>query len=363
MDFTAGIPIPERVREPLRALLRGEASDWPDSLTDEEIRALVEHGVAPLVYAAAELPQLRGEAIRAAMHEPMRASDVSEVLAALAARGVDTLILKGSALAYEIYDAPELRPRGDTDLLIAPHHRSVTAEVMGALGFEEQPASHDEHGLRQAIFKRAPGMIYDIHWAVTNIPVFDAVLHYDELLTRAVAIPALGLHARALSRVDSLMMACIHRVAHHHDSDRMIWLLDIALLRERMSRDEHAQFWRQAARGKVIAVCSRSIAVADEWLARTPHDSAQEHLSAAELSHEEPSRAFLDREITRGEVMLSGLRALPWRARVERLWQLAFPPAEFMRRRFGTRSRWSLPWLYVYRGLRGIARLFRKAAY
>jgi Uncharacterised nucleotidyltransferase len=361
VDFVAGIPIPERLRAPLGALLRGERSDWPD-LTADELRAVVEHGMAPLVYAHARLPQLREQAIRAAAYEPLRAADLDDVLTALAARGIEPLILKGTALAYDIYSAPELRPRSDTDLLIASKHVAAMRETMLSLGFDEHPSSGDEHGLRQAVFLREPGMVYDVHWSATNIPAFDAALRYDDLRTRAIAIPALGPHARGLSHPDALLLACVHRIAHHHDSDRLIWLADIALLRERMSREEHALFWRLASDGGVVAVCMRSIAVADEWQSRASHDQAEEFLSAAELAREEPSRVFLDRDLTHGGVMVSSLRALPWRARMQRLWQVAFPPPEFIRQSFGKRNALLLPLLYVYRGMRGVARLFRRAS-
>ena len=362
MDFVAGFPIAPRLREPLAAALRGRASDWPDPLSRDEVNAIVAHGMAPLVYASAALPQLRNEAMRAAAHEPLRASDLAEVLAALAARGVQPLITKGTALAYDIYTAPELRPRSDTDLLIAREDLSALRETMLSRGFEEVPSSGDEHGLRQAVFTRAPGMVYDVHWAATNVPAFDAVLHYDDLRTRAIALPSLGPHARGLSHVDALLMACIHRVAHHHDSDRLIWLVDIALLRDRMTADEHRVFWRQAADGHVVAVCSRSIELADEWMSRAPRHRAEGYLSREEIERDEPTRAVLNHEMTYGRVMVANLRALPWPARLRRLRQLAFPPAEFMRSRFKTRSSLLLPLLYVYRGLRGITRLFKRAA-
>ncbi|HVR38370.1 MAG TPA: hypothetical protein VMU84_04690, partial [Thermoanaerobaculia bacterium] len=142
---------------------------------------------------------------------------------------------------------------------------------------------------------------------------------------------------------------------HHHDSDLLIWLYDIHLLRERMSREERAEFWKLAAERRVAAICARSVALADEWLGVTSDDTPTEIA-------DEPSRVYLDREITRGGVMLSDLRALPWRARARRLWQLAFPPAAFMRESFAMRSRIALPLLYVYRVLRGVARLFRRVA-
>ncbi|HEX2059632.1 MAG TPA: nucleotidyltransferase family protein [Thermoanaerobaculia bacterium] len=353
MDFVAETPIPERLREPLRAALRGERSDWPD-LTTDELQTLVEHGVAPLVYAATHLPQLRDEAIRAAAVEPLRAADLREVLAALAANGVDALVMKGSALAYDVYASPELRPRGDTDLLIAASDIAPMRETMRALGFEERLSSGDEHGVRQAIFVRR-ALVYDVHWSATNTPVFDALLRFDDLRRRAMTLPALG--ARVLSHEDALLLACVHRVAHHHDSDRLIWLADIALLRDRMSRDEHARFWRMAAEGWVVAVCRRSIELANEWFSRPPAHLPEEWLTAQELARAEPSRVFLDREITHGRVLMANLQALGWRARFRRLRQLAFPPAEFMRHSFGRRP---LPLLYAWRALRGVRRLFRK---
>ena len=367
-DFVRALPIPARLREPLRHALAGEVSAWPD-LTDDEVRALVEHGVAPLVYRLEHVPQLRDESIRAAVVEPARLEDLVAVLAALEERGVVTLVLKGTALAYDLYDAPELRPRFDTDLLIAHESLDALREAMRALGFTEILGSGDELGVRQAVFTRADRFgfehAYDVHWDVTNTPVFADVLRFEELRARALpwgAAPGGAAPPRAavLHRVDALMLACIHRVAHHQDSERLIWLYDIALLRDRMSREEHAEFWRVAAERRVVGVCIRSIELADEWCGRAPHARAEEFLSREEIERDERSRIFLDREITYGAMMLSDFRALPWRSRLRRLWQLALPPAAFMQQSFPEHSRIALPWLYVLRGARGVRRLFRR---
>jgi hypothetical protein len=176
-----------------------------------------------------------------------------------------------------------------------------------------------------------------------------------------IPLPHLGPDARGLSHVDALLLACIHRVAHHHDNERLIWLVDIALLRDRMSAGDHRRFWRQAADARVVGVCTRSIELADEWMSRTPQHRAEDYLEADELTRDEPTRAFLDRELTYGNEMLANFRALPWRARLQRLWQLAFPPAAFVQQSFGTQNRFVLPWLYVRRGVRGVARLFRSS--
>ncbi|MDQ3280982.1 MAG: nucleotidyltransferase family protein [Acidobacteriota bacterium] len=359
MDFVAKFPISERLTQPLRAVLRGEQSDWPDELTAEEGQALIEHGIAPLVYAATHAPSLRGEAIRAAAFEPLRAADLTVVLEALASRGVEALVIKGSALAYEVYASPDLRPRGDTDILIARKDVDASRAALLELGLKETIGSGDEHAVRQMIFTRANGLTYDVHWSVSNLALFQSLLAYDDLRTRAVALPPLGPHARGLARADALLLACIHRVAHHHDSDRLIWLADIAYLRERMSPEEHRAFWRNAAAGKVVTVCTRSIELADAWFAPAPQDRAEEYLTQEELMQDEPSRVMLDREITYARVLAANFRALPWPARIARLRQLAFPPEAFMRTSF--RSNAPLPWLYLRRALRGVTKLFRRA--
>jgi len=254
-------------------------------------------------------------------------------------------------------------------------------------GYEERITSGDELAFRQALFARddAAGIVhrYDVHWAITNTALFADVLRFDELRARSVPLPRIGEHARTISDVDALLYACVHRVAHHHDSDRLIWLADIHLLRERMrggqallpvprsdrqeclsstaGPDDEGAFWHLAAERGVVGVCLRSIERAQEWFGGPPHRAA-EFLDAATLARDEPTRTYLDRR-RRGALFLADLGALPgWRARARRFRQLAFPPPAFMRERFHTHSSLALPWLYAYRAARGVARLFRRVS-
>lgn len=353
MDSIPDAAIHEPLREPLRRALRGEEVAWPE-ITDADAAAFREQGLGPLVYASSHAPALRAEALGAAVAEPLRLDDLRELLGALP---FAPLVLKGTALAYQLYRAPEHRPRADTDLLIEQGELETVRTTMRSLGYVERLGSGDEHGVRQTLFVRNDSFgiehAYDVHWAIANSAVFDGMLRVDELRARSVDIPNVG---RGLSRVDALLLACVHRVAHHHDSDRLIWLYDIQLLRERMSPEEHARFWELAIERRVAAICARSVTLADQWLVVDGHDLP------ANIPDDEPSRTYLDRHMTRASVMLSELRALTWRTRARRLWQLAFPPVAFMRQSFSMRSRLALPWLYVYRALRGVARLFRRVS-
>ena len=340
--------ITPQLRDPLQRMLGGDAS------------ALIEQGMAPLLYAGTGDSRFHGEALRLAAEEPLRLADLRNVLQAI---GVRVLILKGTALAYDLYAEPEHRPRADTDLLIAHEDLSTVRKVMHDLGFAEQVTSGDEHGLRQLGFSRVDRFgvthLYDVHWAIANSPLFADVIRFEEV--DPLPLPKIGANAFGLPPLEALLLACVHRVAHHHDDERLIWLADIALLRSSMSIEDHRRFWHRAAERKVMAVCRRSIAIAEQWFGGDLSWAADRFLAPEQLAQEEPSRVLLDRDVTYGKETLANLRALPWKQRIIRLRQLAFPPQAFMRQAFAAQSRVFLPLLYVYRGARGVARLFRRA--
>lgn len=363
MDFVETHPLSPRLAVPLRAALRGQAADWPSPLTDEEVDALVAHGVAPLAYAAAQVPELRAEAIRAAALEALRAAGVKEIVELLHDAGVTSLLMKGAALAYDVYPFAELRPRGDTDLLVAPESAARAREVLLAHGFEQQRGSGDDHGMRQAMFTRYDrhGIrhSYDLHWDAVNVPMFSEAFRFASLDGRSVPLARLGGHARALAAADALLLACVHRVAHHHGSDRLVWLYDIALLLRLMTEAEHAAFWHSASRHGAIAICRHSIALATAWTWTVALADPRLWLTPADLVREEPSAILLDRQLAYGQLLLANLGALPPGARIRRIWQLAFPPADYLRATMGAGP---LPLLWGRRSARGIRRLFRRAS-
>ena len=54
---------------------------------------------------------------------------------------------------------------------------------------------------------------------------------------------------------------------------------------------------------------------------------------------------------------LTDLRAVPgWGERLHLFREWLFPPADYLLRKYDTHSRWLLPWLYLRRGVAGIAR-------
>ncbi len=376
--FFADLPaVPTCLREPLRRVLRGDFWPWPSEATLADGKAFLEavmlHGMAPLLFERASAKQvpwpeavmipLRSAAIHAAAIEPLRQRDLCSVLHEFRRASIEVLILKGSALAYQIYSSPEQRPRADTDLLIRRTDVESARVLLESSGYAGRVLSGDPLANRQQAFSRSDPFgfehVYDLHWDIANTPVVRDVLGFEELRERSVTVPSLDEGARAPSFPDALLLACIHRAAHHHDSERLVWLYDIHLLHGLLSEEERLEFRRQATVRGVSAICARSLLLAEEWFAAETSASLV-RWSADAAQAGEASARFLDHERRQAGVLAEDLRALGWSQRLRRLRDLALPPAAFMRAQHPSVPLVALPVLYLLRGARGVGKLFRR---
>jgi hypothetical protein len=332
--------------------------------------AAADHRVLPLIAERIALRDDVPDALRAAFHataneaaitDLLRESELRRLLDELARAGVRALLLKGSQLAYSHYARSDLRPRVDSDLLIRLDDLPVVQNVLGRLGYEAKDGQlSGSLVIAQALYvKRSRGRLLhavDVHWKVSSPQVFAEMLSYRELSERAMPLPALGPSARGLSSVDALLVACIHRIAHHLDSDRLIWLYDIKLIAERLNATEWQAFLALAADRKVAAVCLHSLRRTDTLFPGTTPAWVWDAARAATGTDVELSAGYLTPR-PQAHLMLDDLRALPtWRDRGRLIRQHVFPPASFMRRTYAPESRAPLPVLYGLRFIRGATR-------
>jgi len=316
------------------------------------------HGVEELLAQRVRAPdRLRQAAVQALSVE----RDVIEICDAAPRHGLDALLLKGSALAYTHYPAPYLRPRGDIDLLIRRDDLDRAADMLARMGYERSLEADAEiwTGQRHYLRMSATGpVMVDLHWRIANPLVFADALAFDEVWPRSAPVPALGTSARTLSPADSLLLACLHRVAHHQDRVHLLWLWDIHLLVSRMSAGEFASFASGAAGAKLGVVCARGLALARECFGTAVPDDLLAELAAAKG---EPAAAFVGAAFSPFGVALGDLAALSgWRARAALVREHLFPPAAYMRRRY---PRWPavlLPIAYVHRVVAGAPRWLRR---
>src|SRR5262245_25874400 len=304
---------------------------------------------------------LQADLRAAAVVEAARERELREVLAALAGVNIRPVLLKGAVLSRTHYRRPELRPRTDTDLLIPNTARDTTTRVLVELGYE--PVAETAGPLTTGQFHLhkhdAVGVFHalDVHCRISNVRAFSNVLTYEELAHDASPVPALGPHAWGPSPVHALIIACVHRVAHHGNSDSLLWLLDVSLLARSLEPHERDGFAELAEARGILAVCRSTLALADvafggvdaRWLASLAPETA------------EPTAAFLRGRLRQIDILKQDLQASPrvWQ-RLQIVGEHLFPSSSFMYERYGTQWKLSLPLLYAHRVVTGMPRWFRR---
>jgi len=265
-------------QELLLALVRGESGRdaWCTNDCGElwlQALGLAErHGVAPLLHAQAQagalpwLPELARRELRAARIaelslEEKRARALEAVLRILSGSGAErcipVLLLKGAASARTLYAQPELRPRSDLDLLIAPDDRAEALARLEAQGYaqhamtrgtrEDQPGWHE----RTLVHPASPGQQLDLHFALAQAQRHR--LDARALLAASVREPALGAAARLLPPAEATLV-CAHSLAVHELAAPLITLCDLARLLVRCDPERLARLAREVRLGRALFV-------------------------------------------------------------------------------------------------------------
>jgi hypothetical protein len=310
-----------------------------------------------------EMPADLRAAFDAAAHrevaiEALRHRETKRVLAAVGAAGVQALLLKGAALAHTHYPSPYLRPRSDTDLLIRSEDRVAAVRVLERAGYSRRNSVSSDAISRQAVFERHEASfahVIDLHWAISNRPLFADMLSFDELRSDAVPISALGPAALTPGPVHALLFACIHRVAHHEDSPNPLWLYDMKLLAEGFTERDWSRFWSLASEKRIVTVCSQGLRLTTRLVAgpaaigaHTPDEGDRREQSAAYIGGTgTPWRSFC--------LNVRGTTGFGAKARL--LAAYAFPDQTYMRTAYETKDAAALTAAYVRRAVTGVRRL------
>ncbi len=357
--------------------LRGESTDWPQDADADFPSRLLEaghrHGVTPLLHhllhgttAYSSWPVATRDTLARELRmqialDLLQEQELIAVLAALAAAGVRPLLLKGTPLAYTHYPLSALRPRCDTDLLVEPAARARAERVLEQMGYRRFSAFA---GVTYQWEYRKRGHpvdhILDVHWRINNSQAFAQALSHAELLDRAVPVPRLGVAARTLYPPHALLLALMHRAAHEEGSEtgnRLIWLYDIHLLARTMATGDWEAFARLSVAKKMQPVCLDGFSRTRQALATAFPDDMMERLAAPSAG----KISAADLLAGRWRFLLEDLRGLPnGRRRLLFLWEMGFPPADFMLVKYQTSRRWWLPWLYLRRAAASLCK-FRQS--
>lgn len=363
------------IRSWLAASIRGEMLGFDLAKLgsiDEVLETAQDHGVLLLLQehiklskASVEYPQAMLDRLtelerNEVATELLRFSESRKVLSSLEAAGIAVLVLKGTALAYGLYEKPYLRPRGDTDILLqnaeAAEAAGVVVKSMGyecsslmhkpsknAISFEVEYRRTSKHGSSQSL---------DIHWALANNALYASRFSNAELLAGARELPMLGPNIKGLGFVHAMAHACVHRVAHLPEGlgGRLIWLYDMHLLSAKFSVNDWTEFLQIASQRQLAGAFLDGLrSTVDAFHTLIPSNVLPTLQNLAKKERFDVSKA--------NSAAYIDLQGLYWMTNAQRWhWflQTFFPPAEYMRKRDGLTSSIQLPFAYGKRIFRRI---------
>jgi hypothetical protein len=194
----------------------------------------------------------------------------------------------------------------------------------------------------------------DLHWRIANPRAFADRFSYDDLACGAVRIARLGGNAIAPDAPHALLLACLHRTAHHHSSRRLLWLYDIHLLALALAEGEWQQAVDRAVARGLAPVVALALSDTREALGTVMPRRCLESLHVHARDADADVLAYLQGDMSQLAAAASDWRRLAGvRDRTRFLREHLFPPADYIRHRYGVTSRLALPFLYTHRIVTG----------
>ncbi len=366
----APLPSKEALDAFLASALRGKAA-YPDGWTGDDalpqIERITYHGIAGLLTnsdAIGDWPADIAERVKSiaraqSMWELRHAEVLRALLERLAGEKVPALLLKGTALAYDLYANPADRARGDTDLLIQERDVQSARGVLAEAGFDAPSSgaflpvslrSQENWFLTSGDGSRH---CIDLHWRPLNSPALDKLFRVSDWFEDARPLPLLSNKAFAPDRARMLLHACVHRSMHdcspyqvgddtHFGGNRLIWLWDIALLGRALTDGDWSRFCRLAADNGVANACRDGLAAAVSRFGPIHPPSV-----AAALAEGRPSTYLGSGQFGRALLDLLAIPGL--RPKWRYIWARALPDGRFIRSKYPKLDATPLPLLYARR--------------
>jgi hypothetical protein len=301
----------------------------------------------------------------AAVADMLRHRAIRHVVDAFAATNTRMLLIKGAGLAYTIYPQPHLRPAADIDVFIAREQLDAAETALASAGYTREREPDAESASMQRHYRRRDehdlDYIVDLHWRIANRHVFANALSFQDAWNTSQPVTQLGGSARTLGTADALLLACIHRVAHHHDDQNLLWLWDIHLLNGMLTQLDVEALAERAARSDMRAVVARGLELARAKLGTVIDPSLLATLCKGRVT--EPSARFIGHHARHVELVLGDLAAVPTTGeRVRLVWEHLFPDLAYMRAKYPAWPRPLLSCAYLYRIACGAPKWFRRSS-
>ncbi len=291
--------------------------------------------------------------IRTRLINRLRLTHLSWLLKLFESQGIPTLLLKGVALALQIYRDPGLRPMADLDLAVPHEHAQRAMDTLRNIGFSSEPClpggriSPEYYAAVQ--FRDARGIELDLHFSPFHdyAPFFLNRLRWTAVAPFWAAATSLRVgesYTLTLSATDHLLHTLEHGAVANAVSP-IRWVADAVWLLRGESPIVWDRFIAQATTLQLSLIASRTLAyLRDRHGAKVPTrvlKTLGRCPSALEVLEYSGRQDRLPRWIATRKCWGAYSREYPDR----RFFALIFGFVDFLKLRWGARNEIELLWI------------------
>jgi hypothetical protein len=251
---------------------------------------------------------------------------------------IDTLLLKGNALAWWAYSQPQLRSCGDLDVLVPTREAAERlALALSEMGYARAVPSGNlvAHELMCTLPVTPEWTLeVDVHWRLNNTTLFAHLFEFDELMAASIALPQLAQNARGLGPVDALLHAAVHRARNLANGvgDALKWLYDVVVLTALLDDEDWSKLVQIAQQKQIAGVTLSALEAAEAVFACAFPDAVRRDLQAAAVGEPLDVTRLEDWRYMQAQNFQSVSGVGP---RLRWLWQRLFPSGDYMRTIYG----------------------------
>lgn len=350
---------------------RDEEIEIPEELWPAVAARLRVQKLTGLAAAMAERGTLRlspaqvGDLLEHQHDAMLRALDLErrllQILAAFEAPGIESVVLKGPAVAHTMYPDPAWRPFGDLDLLVRARDWRAACALLPELGYrrvypEPRPGFTERFG-HTALHSSEDGAGVDLHRTLIG-GAFGLWMDPDELFEH---VSSFDLGGRRVLRLDDsalFLHACVHASLGYRPP-LLLPLRDVAQIAVG-ARLDHERLGEWGRRWRLGVVYEHALEAVSRILG-VRLGLAESHAYAAAPSGRRERRAleaYTTERRDRGAKALSSIRAIPGiRGKAAYVGALLFPSREFLASRPNGQGapsywkRWAIPLRRLVRAL------------
>ncbi|MEP3052414.1 MAG: nucleotidyltransferase family protein [Erythrobacter sp.] len=269
----------------LCSIVRGEpdiAVQWPDHTPEDLIWARIGfHGIVGILdqnsdqfadWPADLRERIRQESRLIGLWEETHKQCVTAMLQAVASSNVETILMKGTALAYTHYTDPALRRRGDTDLLVRKQDLKSIRATLANLGWSRREQAHGLIYQETWLFDTGARFVHelDLHWQPIDSPLLQSVLRIEEFFANPRSVARLSDAAFTCSPIHTLVQLALNQAWHRTrglavdgakvvGGWRLIWACDYDLLLRDFDEAEWSQLVQISQDRNITPIIGQSI--------------------------------------------------------------------------------------------------------